>query len=151
MQSRRGSNARRSVQLRQVERAGAKEHFAACPRANAIAARPDELDPDGARPLDQHAGHVRAGLDLEVAPSPRRPQIGARRRGAPAIPDRVLAAAKALLLRAVVGRIAGKADRGAGFHPGIEQRIARLGKLRAERASAAAPGVLAGLPRLAAL
>src|SRR5579883_1667524 len=93
---------------------------------------------------------MRARLDHEIAPPPRRPQISTRRRGASPIADRILAAAETFLARAVVVRIARKAGGRSGFDPGFEQRVARLGILGAERPCAAAPGILTALPGLAA-
>src|SRR5262249_59627155 len=92
-----------------------------------------------------------AGLDGEVAPLACRLEIGGRRGRAVAVADGVLPAAKSFLLSAVVV----VADRHPGrlrrLDPGAVNGILGLCELGADRARAPAPGVLAALPRLAAL
>ncbi len=128
-------DARQHEQLRRVERAGAHDHLAARPRANQIAARLDAVRP---RPRACPSISTRVACapvaTSRLPPPPRRPQIGARRGGATAVPDRELAAAEALLPRPVVVGIGREAGRRSGFDPGVEQGIKGLGELGAERA-----------------
>src|SRR5215471_8924910 len=91
-----------------------------------------------------------AGLHVEIASVPYRLEIGGCRRRAVAVADGVLAAAESFLLFAVVVVGHRKARSLGGLEPGPVDRIAGLGELGADRPGAAAPGVVAALPGLAA-
>ena len=91
------------------------------------------FDPDGATALDQDPRRQRVDLDREIGPRQRRPQIGDGGTASPAVADRRLRAAKALLLRAVV--VLGR--RMTGGCPG-RRRPRRAGRDSATAASSAA-------------
>ena len=111
----------------------------------------DVFDAGRARALHQESRRLGAGLDREVMTALGRPQIGARGRRAPPVADGVLAAAETFLLLAVVILGEGIAGLLRRLEPGVEDRIGRLGELRAERPLAAAPGVRAVFPGLGAI
>ena len=68
-------------------------------RATLVSPPCEIFDADRAIVLEQHAGHQRIHLDVQVRPLHRRLQIGARGAAAPAVADRHLPAAEAFLLR----------------------------------------------------
>src|SRR5262249_38267940 len=109
------------------------------------------LDADRARSLEHDARRERVRLDREIGPAHRRTQEGDRGAAAPTVADGPLPATEAFLLLAVVVlgerpvRLAGRVE------PAVEQRIAIARIDDRERTVAAAPGVLALLPALAAL
>src|SRR5262249_5676238 len=108
----------------------------------------DEFDADRARAAHQHARHMRPRLDLEIAPLARRLEIRIGGRGAPAVADRVLAAAEPPRAGAVVVGGIWHAGGLGGVDPGVVGRIARLPPWGAERPRTAAIFVLALLPAL---
>ena len=138
-------------QRRRVEGAAAEDDLAVGLDLHRVAAPLDVFDAGGARALHQHAGGMRAGLDVEIGALARRLEIGGRRRGAIAVADGVLAAPETFLLLAVVVVGHGKARGLRRLEPGVVDRIAGLGEFGADRPRAAAPRILAALPGLAAL
>ena len=71
-------------QLRRVERAAGQDHLAAGVRDARRAAVP-VFDADRAPALEQDAAGQRVGLDRQIGPPPRLPQIADRGRPAPAV------------------------------------------------------------------
>src|SRR5262245_54140795 len=94
---------------------------------------------------------MRAGFDRQIVPPFGGLEISARGRGATTIADRILATAEAFLLLAVVILGKGMAALFGGFEPRVEDRVGRLGVLRAERPLAASPCVLPVFPGLGAI
>src|ERR1700722_1668885 len=91
------ADARKQQQLRRVERAAGEDHLA-------LGMRPVLLpilhvfDADGTRTVEEDARRMAAGDKLDIAAFHRGAQIGDCGARAPAVADRVLSAAEALLL-----------------------------------------------------
>ncbi len=134
-----GPDARQLQQLRRIDRAAGEDDFAARARLVPV---PALLvgDADGALALEQDAGRQRVGLDAQVRPALRRPQIGARRRHAQAAMRGDLVDADAfdgLAVEIGIEREAGLLPR---FHPQVGQRMDRaLDRVDMQRPAGAVP------------
>ena len=80
---------------------------------------------DGAAALEQQAGGLRLGLDAQVGPPPRRPQIGLRGAAAPALAGGELVVAGAFLRRAVEVVVARHAELAGAGDEGLDQLVLR--------------------------
>ena len=144
------ANSRQHQELRRVEHTAREQHLAR-DRDSMEAAVLGVFDADRARPLEDDPGRERVRLDPEVGPPHGRPQKGDRSAAAAAVPDGPLRAAEALLVLAVVVLGQGPVRVPRRVEPAVEQGVAISRIDDRERAVAAAPGVLALFPALAAL
>src|ERR1700719_2409655 len=136
---RRRPDAREHENLRRVERSGGDDDLACGFGAHGCAVL-DVLDAGGARAVECNARGVRVDGDGKIFPVARGLQKRVRRRRTPTVADRELAAAKTLLLLAVVIRGERIAACLGGFEPSLVKRILRPGEFGAEWTRAAAPG-----------
>ena len=144
-----GADARQHQEVRRVERAAGEDHLAVGGRLHLHAV---VRIGDAARAGSVHddARDVGAGFHAQVRALLGRAQEGVGGGRAAPVADRVLAAAEALALRAVVIVRHRQARLARRLHPRGEQRIVGLGEFGAERAVAAAIFIGAALPGLAA-
>ena len=143
------ADAGQHQKLRRVDDAAAQDDFALGMRGDAFAAL-DIFDAGRAAAVEDDFRRQRIGLDRELRPLQRRPQIGVGRAAAAAVLHRHLPGAEAFLLRAViVGRrlVAGGA---AGGGESVDQRVGEACRLRRQRAVAAAIKARAAVPRFLA-
>ena len=141
----RGAYARQLQQLRRVVGAARQDHFlvgAHLHRRAALAAL-DVTDADGALAVEDDAGRMRSGADVDIRPLHRRIEKGGRRTDAQAVLDRALRVGDAFLDRAVVIVVAGNPERDRAGHEGLAERILPVHGGNGEVAVAAAIFVLA--------
>lgn len=146
---RRRSDAGEHQELRRIDGAGGKHHFA-CGTYRMVAAVPTIGAADGAPSLEQDLRCLGAGADGQVGTPPRRIEIGAGRTPAAAVPDVGLIPAEAFLNRAVEILGGWVAYLAAGLEICGKQWIVGAGPAHVELAADTVIGICAAFVILAA-
>ncbi len=143
------ANARQLQQLGRVDGAGADHHLA--PRHHlAPHTILQVLHATGAAALDQNAQRLRVGPHIQVAAPHSRAQKAASRAHAPAVVDAALEIAHALLVGAVVVRVARQPLLGGAVQKGLANRVRPVRQADLERPVVAAQGRIATIDKMLA-